>query len=117
MSEAYWVWMWFTIGQILHIAIRAQNIVRSPKNDCQNLKDFAITYGLEILGRYGALGVGMSLWIYSAPTFHAILGSFNIPLIGGTAFGYGFAGDNILESVGEKYPLLRRVLRGNGQKP
>jgi hypothetical protein len=111
------VWIGWFLGTALHVALRAQNILRSPKNACNSVGEFAHRYGLEVIARVLAGAAGLHLWAYSAETVNAVFSYAHLPklpLIWGTAFGYGLAIDILLDSVGERYPFLRRVFRGEG---
>jgi hypothetical protein len=115
-----WVWIGLVLGMAIHIMGRAQHILASPKNSCTTVKAFAQRYGVEIAARVGAVVALMNLWEYKADSFDALMHSIGlpaIPLIGGTAFSLGLAGDFALDSLGEKYPILRQVFKGTDVEP
>jgi hypothetical protein len=119
-EDFMWIWVGLILGLAIHIIGRAQHILSSPKNECMTVKALARRYGAEIAARVGAIVALTNVWEYKANSFDALMHSVGlpaIPLIGGTAFGLGLAGDFLLESLGEKYPILRRALKGNGDEP
>jgi hypothetical protein len=112
-----WIWIGFVIGQWLHIALRVQNMLRSPKNECNSLREITAYYGLEIAARALLAAAGLGVWAYSAESFAALiahLGLPALPLMFWTALGYGLIADILLDSAGERWPILRRVWKPNG---
>jgi hypothetical protein len=112
------IWIGFIIGQWLHIALRVQNMLRSPKNECDTIGEIAHVYGLEIAARVLFAAAGLGLWNYKAEAFAQLVsqvGLPSLPLIFWTALGYGLVIDELLESAAERWPVLRRIWKPNGR--
>jgi hypothetical protein len=107
-----WIWLFYFLGQVVHILKRADQSVGSPDHRAETYKHFLLMYWPSLTIRLFLCTVAFLLWIESPDVVTQLTAGFNLPLTlsKATAALFGYFSDSILDWVLEKFPRLKRDL-------
>lgn len=107
------LWIFYFIGQGLHVLLRATAVVRSPQSGITNYRQFFKVHGAPLAVRIFLATMGLILWAGNSEIVTALfqkvgLGDSVLPLNSATAGLYGYFADSLLDKLGIFIPQLQK---------